>query len=158
MENIKQEKSTVAELGPVSAPSGKDDKDFPANDKSLGAKHLRKGRKLGWRDFSKDGQLFVDGVSASDIRQGSLGSCYLLAAIAALCERNPETIKNILLDNGHGKFGVRWYPTGRPTDTWIDSYFPVQNDKLRFAHSQKNEMWVATIEKGKEISDTYHVA
>ncbi len=148
MENITKEKSSVLELGPASAPSGNQDKDFPANDKSLGAKHLRKGSKLGWKDFSKDGQLVMDNVSASDIRQGSLGSCYLLSAIAALCERNPNFVKSILLDNGNGKFGVRWYPAGRPADTWVDASFPVKNGKLRFAHSEKNELWVAAIEKG----------
>lgn len=39
--------------------------------------------------------VFADGVSANDIRQGSLGDCYLLSAMSIIAHSRPELIKKI---------------------------------------------------------------
>ena len=79
--------------------------------------------------------------------KGALGTCYLLSAIAAICSKKPELIQSSLMKNNQGMYGIRWYVRGVPTETWVDDKFPTKNDKLRFSHSEKNELWVAVIEK-----------
>ena len=150
MEKVAYVKGSVDELNEEKPPSGKTDNDFKANDESLG-KSQSNGKGLGWKDMSKDGKLFVDDVSPSDIKQGTLGlalgTCYLLAAIAAICERKPGLLKQRLLSNGQDWYGIRWYGNGKPKDTWVDDKFPTKDGKFRYAHSQKNELRVAVLEK-----------
>lgn len=93
------------------------------------------------------GQLYVNDINPSDIKQGELGTCYLLSAIAALCIRMPNLIKNSLMTSGKEWYGLRWYPDGKPSDTWVDDKFPTKDGKIRFASSEKNELWVAVMEK-----------
>jgi calpain-15 len=128
------------------APGVKEDKDFKPNDSSLGSK-LSKGKDLGWRDFSKDGKLFLNGMDPSDIKQGDLGSCYFLSAISSICMKKPDLLKDRLQSNGSDWYGIRWYVGGKPRDTWVDDKFPTRDGKIRFAHSEKNELWVAVMEK-----------
>ena len=148
MNRITYIKASVDELAqPSVPPSETDDKDFPANDSSLGGS-LGKGKgNNDWKDFSKTGALFVNDIDVSDIRQGSLGTCYLLSAIAAICENRPGLLKQRLLNSGNGWYGIRWYCKGAPRDTWVDDKFPTKDGKMRFACSEKNELWVAVIEK-----------
>lgn len=36
------------------------------------------------QEISKDPRLFVDGISTRDLHQGSLGNCWMVAAISCL--------------------------------------------------------------------------
>jgi len=39
--------------------------------------------------------IFESGVSGADIRQGSLGDCYLLSAMSCIAHQRPELIERI---------------------------------------------------------------
>lgn len=61
------------------------------------------------------GDLIKDAVSA-DVNQGSAGTCYLLASIAAIAQVNPGTLNKVFASNGAGTdglqtWGVRFYDT-----------------------------------------------
>ena len=49
---------------------------------------------------------------ASDVNQGTLGTCYLLAALGAIADKAPQYINNAIIDNGNGSFGIR-FSTGK---------------------------------------------
>jgi hypothetical protein len=51
-----------------------------------------------WED--KKGVLFPEEPSAKDINQGSLGDCYLLAAVTSLVQSDKEKIKDMMRDGG----------------------------------------------------------
>ena len=53
--------------------------------------------------------LFAHEPSVNDISQGKLGDCYLLSTMAGIVERDPEFIKNMMVDNGDGTVTVRFY-------------------------------------------------
>jgi hypothetical protein len=97
------------------------------------------------------------GVSSQDIKQGALGDCYFLSAIATVASK-PKLIENIfpaaLPDKGI--YTVKLYHEGGFKTVVVDDYFPVDtNESLMFAHPDEwatkklaNSAWVMILEKG----------
>ncbi|MBN3923788.1 DUF4157 domain-containing protein [Nostoc sp. NMS4] len=91
--------------------------------------------------------------SIDDVIQGNVGDCYLLAAIAAIVETNPEYIFGMLTDLGD-KVSVRLYDEDRSDPE--KRKFPVRyitvwksvaiNDKGDWLYAQ-NSLWVNILEK-----------
>ena len=100
------------------------------------------------------GTLFVNGVAYTDIRQGDLGDCYYVAALAETAARSPSTIQSMFIDNGDNTWTVRLYRNGVADYVTVDRYLPVSGSgRLVFAgtgdlaSSSTTEMWVALAEK-----------
>lgn len=100
------------------------------------------------------GTLFVDGISYTDIRQGNLGDCYLLASLGAIAVHSPKPIANMFIVNGDGTYTIRFYQDEAPYYITVDSQLPVnQFNRLVFASAGMrydnpgNELWVPLIEK-----------
>jgi hypothetical protein len=53
--------------------------------------------------------LFAHEPCLEDIEQGCLGDCYFLAGLGALVQRNPKSIRDMMMDNGDGTVTVRFY-------------------------------------------------
>src|SRR5688572_10183899 len=73
--------------------------------------------------------LFIDGPSASDIRQAGVADCNVISAIAAVAEANPQAIRDAIRDNGDGTFTIRLFDVP-PTDGFRqngDGTFSVPN-------------------------------
>lgn len=79
-----------------------------------------------YRPFA--GSISPDGISPGDIRQGQLGDCYFLAALASVAQQHPEAIWNAIKDNGDGTYTVTFYQNGRPVEITVDNEFPVRED------------------------------
>ncbi len=56
-----------------------------------------------------NGNLFNGNPSRNDARQGALGDCYFIAAVAAIADKTPDAIRNMFIDNGDGTYTVRFY-------------------------------------------------
>ncbi|MBU3738500.1 MAG: hypothetical protein FGM55_06045, partial [Rhodoferax sp.] len=98
------------------------------------------------------GALTVGGVAASDVNQGQLGDCYLLAALGAIANSQPSVINNLFTANGNGTYGVTFYKAGSPVYTTVNLSLPVKsNGGLAFAgnasYSLSGELWVSLAEK-----------
>ena len=50
-----------------------------------------------------------DTPSPADVKQGAIGDCYLLAALAAVAKANPSIIEKMIKDNGDGTHDVSIY-------------------------------------------------
>ncbi|KAK5848331.1 hypothetical protein PBY51_005956 [Eleginops maclovinus] len=112
------------------------------------------------REICKDPRLFVDGISTRDLHQGSLGNCWMVAAISCLASE-PSLWKEVIPDHVDqewnpkrpdlyaGIFHFRFWRLGRWTDVVVDDRLPVSSDGvLLFCRSATpREFWSALLEK-----------
>ncbi|KAM9718055.1 calpain-5 [Menidia menidia] len=135
---------------------------FPATDQSLFYKRAPPPG-LTWkrpREICKDPRLFVDGISTRDLHQGSLGNCWMVAAISCLASE-PSLWKKVIPDHVDqewnpkrsdlyaGIFHFRFWRLGRWMDVVVDDRLPVSGDgALLFCRSATpREFWSALLEK-----------
>lgn len=137
-----------------------------------------KENMLGFREFKRasdcDGyELFIDGASNRDIRQGLLGDCYLLSAISVMAtdatgdtkitnlfksEREdaegPDSYELNPFDGNKwksvGAFLLEFCKDGKPEYIIVDDYLAFGPDDLPLFSKggpDGNEIWIAILEK-----------
>ena len=111
-----------------------------------------------------DGQLIAGTTAAFDVSQGSAGTCYLLAGIAAVAHVNPSAFNALFASNGVGAdgaptWGVRFYDTaGKPHWVSVNNQLVVRNAEDTTAAYTKvkgtdasgasvAELWAPLVEK-----------
>ena len=77
------------------------------------------------------------GVTPTDIAQGEIGNCWIIASLSAMAEY-PERIHNIFYNtevSRTGMYGMRIYALGVPYTTYVDDYLPFNKttDGLSYA-------------------------
>ncbi|XP_022164785.1 calpain-A-like isoform X2 [Myzus persicae] len=131
------------------------DPEFDTYDLSVFHKNLQKNQ-LEWRrpkEITNDPKFFVQGASRFDVRQGKLGDCWLVAAIAAMT-LNKEVFCNVVPnDQGFGNtyagiFHFKFWQYGTWINVVVDDRLPTSGGELLFVKSStKNEFWSALLEK-----------
>ncbi|THD22477.1 Calpain-2 catalytic subunit [Fasciola hepatica] len=132
-----------------------EDPDFPATDKSLYFSQ-RPPRPIEWlrpAEICANPEFITGGASRFDVRQGELGDCWLLAAIACLSMHDKLFAQIVPDDQGFGSgycglFRFHFWRFGEWKEVVVDDRLPTVRGSLVYIHStEKNEFWSALMEK-----------
>ncbi|XP_006002666.1 calpain-14-like [Latimeria chalumnae] len=135
-----------------------EDKTFPPGVESIGRALLSEEqlRNLTWKrpvDLHRHPQLYVKGASRFDIKQGSVGDCWFLAALGSLTCHDHHLEWILPKNQGFSKdyagiFHFRFWHFGQWADVVIDDRLPMNGERYLFVSPrQSNEFWPALLEK-----------
>ncbi|MBI1332124.1 MAG: hypothetical protein GC165_04505 [Armatimonadetes bacterium] len=106
----------------------------------------------GYRKLSRMTQtpLFADSPELSDIRQGGLSDCYMLAPLGALVHRNPSDVKNMIVPNSNG------YTVKFADGQTVQVSLLTDTELAMVGSSIKEGLWIRVMEKAygtRKIAD-----
>ncbi len=100
-------------------------------------------------DKPVDGQLFVNGPTYDDVRQGALGDCYFVSSLSAIADVDPQRIRDAITINPDNTYSVRFFQNGKPVSVTVaNDFLQTESGRLAYASStDKGELWVSVMEK-----------
>ncbi|XP_053728966.1 calpain-12 [Synchiropus splendidus] len=133
------------------------DPTFPAVQESIGLPEESDPKKaITWKRPKEigDNAVFVEGTTGTtDICQGQLGNCWLLAALSCLTMHPKLFVKVVpsnqsLTQSYAGIFHFRFWQYGEWVEVVVDDRLPTREGRLLFSYSHtRNEYWSALVEK-----------
>ncbi|XP_047449259.1 calpain-12 [Mugil cephalus] len=130
---------------------------FLAEQKSIGMPEDPDPKKaITWKrpKAISENAVFVEGTTGTtDICQGQLGNCWLLAALSCLTMHPTQFVKVVPPDQSldepyAGIFHFRFWQYGEWVEVVVDDRLPVREGRLLFSYSHtRNEFWSALVEK-----------
>lgn len=88
----------------------------------------------------------------SDVRQGGIGDCGVMAALAALVTADPEAVRRLVTDHGNGTYTVH-LATG---DVTVDDQLPYVIGMHRTTYARQGAsgaLWPAIVEKALAVAN-----
>lgn len=105
-----------------------------------------------WTRYSGKCSSLLGVISPEDIKQGAVGDCYFVCALAATAQY-PERIKKLFktqnLNSTNGAYVLRVWANGEAQEVILDDFIPENPSSGRpeFLQSLSGQLWVSLIEK-----------
>lgn len=96
------------------------------------------------RNLFADAADPINSINPDAIRQGTIGDCYFLAALASVAKSEPQLIRDMIKDNGNGTYTVTF--PGAP-DQPITVTAPTQSEMGLYNAGSKHGTWAIVLEK-----------
>jgi calpain-15 len=98
----------------------------------------------------REAAVFYESIEPGDVKQGTLGDCWFMSALACLAER-PKLVERLFVTqeaNQEGVYRIKFCKNGEWVHVTVDDYFPCTPlGSPIFSRANANEMWVLLIEK-----------
>ena len=104
--------------------------------------------------FSNQPLFGTNGPDWSDVDQGSTGTCYFMARLAALAKTYPQHIKDMVVELGDGTYAVQFHKEGGgKAFVRVDSnlWKNADGNPMYADLGNQGSMWVAIVEKAWAI-------
>ncbi|MCU0697157.1 MAG: C2 family cysteine protease [Myxococcaceae bacterium] len=109
----------------------------------------------GFSRFTTEGDLFVNGASGTDPKQGQIGNCYVPAGLAAVAFADPSAIDDLIRPNDDGTVTVRFFDaaTLSPHEVVVDRELYGVGGRPRYGGATERdargqgEAWFSLVEK-----------
>lgn len=103
----------------------------------------------GYSNFASNPLFSHVGPKLTDIRQGALDDCYLMAGLGALSLADPQAIRHSIAALGDGTFAVRFFDPSGEVYVRVDADLPVtESGSLAYAGlGAEGSIWVPIVEK-----------
>lgn len=86
-----------------------------------------------------------------DVAQGAIGDCVVCTGLIEMVSNHPDLLKSMIVDNGNGTYGVRFYLDGNEVWVTVDNELPVNSyGDLVYAHNGElhdQALWAPLLEK-----------
>ena len=106
------------------------------------------------KEFEEGYDIFDEGASVNDIKQGDINDCYFLSSIGSLCSYPDffNKLFHIKEKSDEHVYGIYFFLNGKWKLVLIDDYFPCVIDDYEFKHlcfssCVESELWVSLLEK-----------
>jgi len=92
--------------------------------------------------------LFADGATPTDVKQGKVGDCYYLAALASVAVVDPDRFPHLIAELGDGTFLTRYtYVSGEVAIARLTMEVAVNTSGGTIYAGIRGDTWVALMEK-----------
>lgn len=115
--------------------------------------HWRRPNEFMKADYSAgllEPNVFYESIEPNDIKQGALGDCWFMSALASLAER-PALVERLFITkelNPKGIYRIKLCKNGEWQTVTIDDFFPCYPEGGPiFSRAHGNELWVLLLEK-----------
>ncbi|RYX94263.1 hypothetical protein EON78_06055, partial [bacterium] len=82
-------------------------------------------------------------INVDNIKQGTIGDCFFISAVAGVAARNPQEIKDMIKDNSDGTYTVKFPGANKP----ITVKAPTDGEIGMYATTGQDGMWLTLMEK-----------
>ncbi|MBA5638400.1 DUF4214 domain-containing protein [Duganella sp. LX20W] len=94
-----------------------------------------------------------------DVAQGALGDCVVCASMIEMVNNHPDLLKSMIVDNGNGTYGVRFYLHGNEVWVTVNQQLPTDAYGHQvYGHNgaqQEVALWMPLLEKAyAQLSET----
>lgn len=100
-----------------------------------------------YRRFTDNPLFSSSGPKPTDIRQGALGDCYLMAGLGAIAEDGPRVLQQNVVDFDDGTYGIRLGNKFYRVDNDLPVASSGSTTPVYAGLGQSNSMWAAVVEK-----------